>query len=372
MSHIAILHPQCVRLGGAIQMALQTAQALQKQWHTVTLYTFEKNDTCFSDLQKGLDIRVWTKGKNIWFFPLRKLMVIATLAWELRHVDIIIANNPPMQIVAAITKLFVPRIATLWWHHHIPWYFIEWSKKVTSPLFWKGLFEKIFVVPYIDQMIATSHFIAEKVQNYCGRESKVIHPIIEMREYKTSNTVNSDVITLTTHGRLEAGKGLDMVTRVYERLQKDEIIHNTVNLIVFWTGTLESELRKKGIDIRPFDRETTFSELLSGKYGHVLGVYCSQIDGFGMAPLESQIAGISTVILDSAGARETIVTNLSDEPVGYLVESEEDLFRIISHYVQEKTFPKSVSNVNFSHHRDYFTTERLSSDLLSIINKTEV
>lgn len=65
MSHIAILHPQCVRLGGAIQMALQTAQALQKQGHTVTLYTFEKNDTCFSDLQKGLDIRVWTKGKNI-------------------------------------------------------------------------------------------------------------------------------------------------------------------------------------------------------------------------------------------------------------------------------------------------------------------
>lgn len=65
MSHIAILHPQCVRLGGAIQMALQTAQALQKQGHTVILYTFEKNDTCFPDLQKGIDIRVWTKGKNI-------------------------------------------------------------------------------------------------------------------------------------------------------------------------------------------------------------------------------------------------------------------------------------------------------------------
>jgi len=116
----------------------------------------------------------------------------------------------------------------------------------------------------------------------------------------------------------------------------------------------------------------TFSELMSTKYGHVLGVYCSQIDGFGMAPLESQVAGISTVILDSAGARETIVTNLSDEPVGYLVDSEEELFRIISRYVQEKTFPKSVSNVNFSHHKDYFTPERLSSDLLSIINKTEV
>ena len=67
--------------------------------------------------------------------------------------------------------------------------------------------------------------------------------------------------------------------------------------------------------MRPFDREKTFLELVSGQYGHVLGVYCSEIDGFGMAPLECQMTGISTVILDRAGARETIVTNVSDEPV---------------------------------------------------------
>lgn len=51
MSRIAILHPQCVRVGGAIQMALQTTRALQQQGHTVTLYTFEKSDECFPDLQ---------------------------------------------------------------------------------------------------------------------------------------------------------------------------------------------------------------------------------------------------------------------------------------------------------------------------------
>jgi glycosyltransferase involved in cell wall biosynthesis len=131
-------------------------------------------------------------------------------------------------------------------------------------------------------------------------------------------------------------------------------------------------LREKWIDVRPFDRENTFPELLSGKYGHVLGVYCSQIDAFGMAPLEAQMAGISTVILDSGGARETILTNVSGEPVWYLVQSEEDLFRTISHYVQKKMFPKSLSNVNFFHNRAYYTPERLSSDLLSIIDKTPV
>lgn len=59
-----------------------------------------------------------------------------------------------------------------------------------------------------------------------------------------------------------------------------------------------------------------------------------------MASLECQMMDIPTVILDRAGARETIVTNEVGEPVGYLVDSEESLFRIISHYVEEKTFPK--------------------------------
>lgn len=31
MAHIALLHPQCARLGGAIKMVLLTAHALQKQ-----------------------------------------------------------------------------------------------------------------------------------------------------------------------------------------------------------------------------------------------------------------------------------------------------------------------------------------------------
>ncbi len=112
--------------------------------------------------------------------------------------------------------------------------------------------------------------------------------------------------------------------------------------------------------------------MFSGKYGHVLGIYCSQIDAFGMAPLEAQAAGISTIILDSGGARETILTNLSDEPVGYLVDSEEELFRTIRDYVKIKSFPKKLSNVNFSHKREYFTPERLSSDIISVIEKTGV
>jgi glycosyltransferase involved in cell wall biosynthesis len=352
-------------------MALQSAHALQKQGHTVTLYTFERSDDCFPDLQKWLDIRVWETGKNIPLSPLRKLVKLVTLARELRHVDIIIANNPPMQIVAAIAKVFSRRIHTIWWHHHIPWYFTDrlHGKKISISLFWKGLFEKMFVVPCIDQMISTSHFIAEKVQNYCGRESKVIHPIIEMREYGVLHKQNSEHITIFTHGRLEAGKGLDIIVRVFERMKNSG---RKINLIIFWTGSLASKLKEQGIDVRTFDREKTFFELSSGQYGHVLGVYCSEIDGFGMAPLECQMTGISTVILDRAGARETIVTDVSGEPVWYLVDSEDSLFATVSYYLEHKMFPEQLSIVNFSHQKSYYLPERLSRDLLSVISKIGV
>ena len=260
-------------------------------------------------------------------------------------------------------------------------------------------------------MIATSHFIAEKVQNYCWRESKVIHPIVEIKEYQQIHSIQNDTLTLFTHGRLEAGKGLDMIIRVFQRIKKEELkkkkegilsvipaqagiqawikerkddieltgldsrLHgsdeNRINLIIFGTGSLESELRKQGIDVRPFDRESTFPELLTGKYGHILSVYCSEIDGFGIAPLESQMAWFSTVILDRAGARETIVTNVTGVPVWYLVESEDEIFSTICTYMNKKVFPKKMSNVNFYHHKDYFSLSRLSSDLLSVINKTE-
>jgi glycosyltransferase involved in cell wall biosynthesis len=294
-----------------------------------------------------------------------------------------------------------------------------------------------------------------------------VHPVIKMNNeemkkwreavqfpsFRHSVIPSLDTVTLFTHGRLEAGKGLDIILRVYERIKREKWIMNdeeavpviarstatkqsipwipavvdtpsewqtpviangvkqsmelnhgsprnspeflamtgdqidvmkpdmniqysipntATHLIIFWTGSLETELREKWIDVRPFDREKTFSELSSGQYGHVLGVYCSEIDGFGMAPLECQMTGVSTVILDRAGARETIVTDVSGEPVWYLVDSEESLFSTVSYYLAHKMFPEQLSIVNFSHQKSYFLPERLSRDLLSVISKIGV
>ncbi len=115
----------------------------------------------------------------------------------------IIANNPPMQIVAALAKLFVPRIRTIWWHHHAPWYYGSFRPIILA----KAFFEKFFVLPFIDDMVATSHYVSDIIQAYCKRKSQVIHPVLDGSVTPVvSGAPSSDTVTLFTHGRLEEGK----------------------------------------------------------------------------------------------------------------------------------------------------------------------
>lgn len=102
-----------------------------------------------------------------------------------------------------------------------------------------------------------------------------------------------------------------------------------------------------------------------------LAIYASTIDAFGMTSLEAQSTGISTLILDRGGARETLVSDVSGECVGRLVDTESELCATARYFIIHKKFPENMSIVNFSHTIDYFTLQRLSSDLLSAINKTK-
>ena len=58
-------------------------------------------------------------------------------------------------------------------------------------MYLKGLFERFFIIPFIDEMIVTSHFVADCVQKYCGREAMVIHPVIQMKNEENEGMNNA-------------------------------------------------------------------------------------------------------------------------------------------------------------------------------------
>ncbi len=72
-------------------------------------------------------------------------------------------------------------LTTVWWHHHVPWYLPKKMKNGGLFIAIKRFFEKNFVIPRIDQMVATSHYVSERLLEYCGRDAIVIHPVIQIQ-----------------------------------------------------------------------------------------------------------------------------------------------------------------------------------------------
>ncbi len=198
-------------------MALLSTHLLTEAGHDTALYTFSHSSDCFADLQKNIKIELHEPAKNISFSPLKKLISIITLAWRLRHVDTIIANNPPMQITTALAKIFNRKIHTLWWHHHTPWYI--YNNRI------KSFFERYLIMPFIDTMIVTSHFVGDQLNTYSGRDATVIHPVLDKIPQQSNKSIiseNDSRVLLFTHGRLEPGKGIETVISVWKSLEADE------------------------------------------------------------------------------------------------------------------------------------------------------
>ncbi len=89
-------------------------------------------------------------------------------------------------------------------------------------------------------MIVTSHFVGEQLKIYSGRGATVIHPVLPVipesfvpSSSKESNTgldsrlrgndgdKDDKKFLLFTHGRLEAGKGIETVISVWKSLEAD-------------------------------------------------------------------------------------------------------------------------------------------------------
>ncbi|MEI6711177.1 MAG: glycosyltransferase [bacterium] len=98
-------------------------------------------------------------------------------------------------------------------------------------------------------------------------------------------------VTLFTHGRLEPGKGLDKLVSAWKQLNNTHI-----QLLIAGEGSLKNWLIEQGATVVPY--HDGILEEIQMTENDILALYLSTIDAFGMASLEAQIAGLSTIIFD--------------------------------------------------------------------------
>lgn len=159
----------------------------------------------------------------------------------------------------------------------------------------------------VDEYVANSQFIADRIRRAYGRSSTVIHPPIDVDRFSPADVPRTDEFLVA--GRLVAYKRVDLVVRAAMRAD--------VALVVAGTGPELDALRAlAGPTVRfvgaPSDAELV--ELMQ----RARAVVHAGIEDFGMVLVEAQACGTPVISRATGGGAESFSPGVS----GVLVDSD--------------------------------------------------
>ena len=173
-----------------------------------------------------------------------------------------------------------------------------------------------------DLFVANSHHVAQRIQTYYGRTSRVIEPPIEIPPTPTL-PMSARTGAILTGGRLVGYKHFDLVLEAAKKL-------NT-RVVLFGDGPERERLLALGADV-DYRGFVTDKELVELYRSASVFVHPCEED-FGLTIVEAMSHGTPVVALDRGGAKETVQPGVNGEFFGEL--NAEDLSLCL-----KKTFQK--------------------------------
>ncbi|MEK7625182.1 MAG: glycosyltransferase [Patescibacteria group bacterium] len=170
----------------------------------------------------------------------------------------------------------------------------------------------------VDQFIANSRTVQNRIQKYYRRDSLVIHPPVDFEKFFISKNVGKYFVA---GGRLVPYKNLDLVIRTFNRLR--------LPLKIFGVGPESARLRKIAKDNIEFlgkISDEQKAELFSGAAAFIH----PQLEDFGITPLEAMASGRPVIAFAEGGATETVVPG--ETGVFFREQTWESLFEAVLHF----------------------------------------
>lgn len=149
----------------------------------------------------------------------------------------------------------------------------------------------------VDQFIANSAFVSERIKKYYQRESDVIHPPVDVEAFQTAERAGDYFLAV---GRLIPYKRFDLAIQAANVLG--------MRLRIVGTGPEEKFLRSIAGPTVSFFGVASEAELRR-MYGECKALIFPQIEDFGLTAVEVQAAGRPVIAFKSGGALETVVAN---------------------------------------------------------------
>jgi len=149
----------------------------------------------------------------------------------------------------------------------------------------------------VDQFVANSAYVQQRIQKYYRKNSEIIHPFIEASSFYAAKVRQPYYLAV---GRLTAYKRFDLIVEAFNFLG--------LPLKIVGTGGQEKKLKKiaqSHIEFIGFSSETKLRKL----YSEAQALIFPQVEDFGITPLEAQASGCPVIALKKGGALETIIDN---------------------------------------------------------------
>lgn len=299
---VALVHDHLIQDGGAERVL----KVLQEIWPTAPIFTllyhptqvpfFSKKDIRTSFLQK----LPFSLKKYQWYLP---LMPSATEHYDLSAYDIVISSS------SAFSKGVITRHDALHvCYCHTPTRYL-WSdtNSYVSELHQPKIIKKFIplllshlrlwdkqAADRVDQFIANSKTVRNRIEKYYRRPSYVIHPPVEVDTF--SLNTNEKTFFLAG-GRLVAYKRFDLVIKACNRLQ--------LPLKIFGTGPLQKSLQQMAGPTVKFLGRVSDQEK-KDLYEQCLAYIHPQEEDFGITAVEAMAAGRPVIAYKKGGALETI------------------------------------------------------------------
>jgi len=153
----------------------------------------------------------------------------------------------------------------------------------------------IVTVDRVDYFIANSSFIAERIERIYNRESIVIHPPVDTKQFSLCTQKEEYYITAS---RLVPYKKVKLIVEAFNRTDK--------KLIVIGKGEELEEIRsiaKNNIEVLGFVETDRMVKLIQKAKGFVFAA----LEDFGIVPVEAMACGTPVLAYGKGGIRDSVV-----------------------------------------------------------------
>lgn len=312
---IALVHDHLNQLGGAETVL----KAFTEIFPDAPVYTLIYDEARTNRLFRGTTIREsfiahlpLARKKFRWFLP---LMISATESYDLSGFDVVLSDSSGLAkgVITSPNTLHIDYCHSptryLWSDHNlvIDRFETRWLIRRLSQAFksYLRVWDRL-AADRVDNFIANSRFVADRITKYYRRESEVIFPPVDLSPYHVSEKDDGYFLIIS---RLRPYKRVDIAVQAFNKLG--------LPLKIIGTGEEEQSLRlkaKKHVEFLGWVSDEEKRHYLE----HCRALIHPQEEDFGITPLEAMACGKPVIAFKAGGACETVI----DQKTGMLFDEQ--------------------------------------------------